>query len=543
MIQLIKKQLDLLVTRITTCFSQIKLLVFLGLFSLAVLLCIIVNSATTPPEPTVTFESSVSSIQEDIPTVNLKVNLSASSSKTVTVDYSVIGGTASETSWGSGKDYTIAGRTLIFEPGTVTKNISISIVNDYINEADETIKIKLSNPSNAILGANTLHTFTVRDNDRKSIVDIVRDFGAAGDGFTDDTKAIQKAVNTVYKLGGGLIVFPPGEYLVTSVNLKENITYYGYGATIKRPDYQDKWTRTFTIEYSGNVDSEPLIIQGLTFDGNSQNQGSYQDYELQQAHLIFLMGNPEYPGKLRASIEDATFRNGVADGITVYTNVDVKVADVEAIDVFRGGFVLVGGNSSAEVYNLTTRGEVDATGIDIEVDGEGYGDTMRVEVKLENLNLIDGDFDISVSDGSTVSGNNIVSDDGPFYIYSEDSKMKFTNSKFKVGAADGYTNRILFPHDVTFENCEFYVTRQETGKPYDYFAVANIWWQHPGWKVFRNQRIVFNNCSFKVDSNIQKTDTTYAIYLQPDSPDNNNKLILNAAVISKEFDEALKRKE
>ena len=38
----------------------------------------------------------------------------------------------------------------------------------------------------------------------------VRDFGAAGDGVTDDTEAIQHAVDEA----GGLIEFPPGDYLI-----------------------------------------------------------------------------------------------------------------------------------------------------------------------------------------------------------------------------------------------------------------------------------------------------------------------------------------
>ena len=82
----------------------------------------------------------------------------------------------------------------------------------------------------------------------------VKAFGAKGDGVTDDTAAIQKAVDLVYARGGGMIFFPPGTYLVTSVNIRENITYQGYDATIKKPDFltekigqeKAKWVRTFT---------------------------------------------------------------------------------------------------------------------------------------------------------------------------------------------------------------------------------------------------------------------------------------------------------
>jgi hypothetical protein len=363
----------------------------------------------------------------------------------------------------------------------------------------------------------------------------VKEFGARGNGITDDTKAIQTAVNTVYNQGGGTIVFPPGVYIVTSVQLKDNIMYEGYGATIKRPKNQGKWTRTFTAEYAGQKNSKPLIIKGFTFDGNRKNQGAYKNYELEQSHLIFLTANPKFPGKLQASIEDCLFKNGVADAISVYTNVSVKVNNCEAVDIFRGGFVLTGGNSSVEVKNFTTKGEVDAAGIDIEVDGRGYGNTLKVDVKFQNLNLINGNFDIGVADESIVIGNNIISHDAPFVLYSLNSKMKFTNSKFKVGASDGYTNRILFPHDVTFENCEFYVTRKETKRPYRFFSAADIWWQHSSQGIQRNQLLVFKNCLFKVDSNIKTNDTTYAIHIRRDVPFTNNNVMITGGHIAKDF--------
>src|ERR1035438_6022387 len=37
-------------------------------------------------------------------------------------------------------------------------------------------------------------------------------FGAKADGVTDDTDAIQKAINTVFTRGGGIVFFPRGVY-------------------------------------------------------------------------------------------------------------------------------------------------------------------------------------------------------------------------------------------------------------------------------------------------------------------------------------------
>ena len=50
----------------------------------------------------------------------------------------------------------------------------------------------------------------------------VRDFGAVGDGVTDDTVAIQTAINCMPR--GSRLVFPKGVYLTASLCLKSHIT-------------------------------------------------------------------------------------------------------------------------------------------------------------------------------------------------------------------------------------------------------------------------------------------------------------------------------
>ena len=73
---------------------------------------------------------------------------------------------------GSGTDYTLANGTLTISAGATTGNIDISgIVDDSIDEADETVVVTLSSPSNATLGSDKVHTFTITDNDNPPVVD------------------------------------------------------------------------------------------------------------------------------------------------------------------------------------------------------------------------------------------------------------------------------------------------------------------------------------------------------------------------------------
>lgn len=65
----------------------------------------------------------------------------------------------------------------------------------------------------------------------------VKDFGAVGDGVTDDSSAIGDAITAVITAGGGILYFPAGKYkclgrIGTFINV-ENLTLLGYGAEIQ----------------------------------------------------------------------------------------------------------------------------------------------------------------------------------------------------------------------------------------------------------------------------------------------------------------------
>ena len=75
-------------------------------------------------------------------TIDFVVTLNAQDDcKTVTVDWATEDGTAT-----AGEDYTAANGTLTFGPGETTKTVSVAVLDDEVEDDDETFTLTLSNP-------------------------------------------------------------------------------------------------------------------------------------------------------------------------------------------------------------------------------------------------------------------------------------------------------------------------------------------------------------------------------------------------------------
>jgi hypothetical protein len=54
----------------------------------------------------------------------------------------------------------------------------------------------------------------------------VRDHGAVGDGTTPDTAAIQQAIESCARAGGGKVLFPPGRFLSGTIHLRSRVSLF-----------------------------------------------------------------------------------------------------------------------------------------------------------------------------------------------------------------------------------------------------------------------------------------------------------------------------
>ena len=110
-------------------------------------------------------------------TANVILSLSAPSAKSVVVAASTNPVTASDPA-----DYTATSTNITFNPGSTQETLSIALVNDSLDEVDETFEVALSSPVNASISDN-LSEVTITDDDAPPSV-AVSDASAVDDNTT-----------------------------------------------------------------------------------------------------------------------------------------------------------------------------------------------------------------------------------------------------------------------------------------------------------------------------------------------------------------------
>lgn len=138
-----------------------------------------------------------------------------------------------------------------------------------------------------------IESLVQRINEREGYGVNVRDFGAKGDGVTDDYEAIQNALDH-----GGKIFFPRGVYMVSkTLKISSNTHIHGDKAIIKamnnssfdtispHPNQSNKhhtYLPMVTTKFAGDPENyvENILVEGIIFDWNNQPSDGYANVAL-----------------------------------------------------------------------------------------------------------------------------------------------------------------------------------------------------------------------------------------------------------------------
>jgi len=188
----------------------------------------------------------------------------------------------------------------------------------------------------------------------------VRSFGARGDGKTNDTAAIQRAIDATGRAGGGVVLLPAGVFLSGTLTLRSRITVeLAHGATLlASPDehdftaraqlpyqtYSDFETSDFANALLAGESLEHVAVVGEgTIDANRTKRFGPKPIALRRCKDVRVQGvtirnAPNYCVSLGGCetvvVEGITIRNAFADGIDpdCCRHVRISHCDIESDD-------------------------------------------------------------------------------------------------------------------------------------------------------------------------------------------------------------------
>ena len=347
-------------------------------------------------------------------------------------------------------------------------------------------------------------------------------FGAIPNDELDDTQYVEKALLYCQSRKINSLKISGGVYNISSIFIDEGIKIYSNdNSSFKRLANQDKWSRMFTTYINGKYMSKNLTIQfeGLRFDGNYLEQGNFSNHELEHQAIIFISGDISKKSQIKVSVKNCRFSNSAGDGIHLHQNVNASIEYCNFKNLFRGAVTMTGGNSDILLKNLKVeRGEI-ISGIDVEYDSPGDNNDQSIRIVAKNLN-VDGDFDIGLMEGC-FKGDNIICLSPPLNFFASNAKISINNSKFYGGEIEDC--RIIYPHNVSFNKCNFYLSPNlENDNVVGNFVVLF----NSSDKTMYGGLLKFENCNFYCDEISTNKYKKYAIRTYSDVAERNNRLII-----------------
>lgn len=316
----------------------------------------------------------------------------------------------------------------------------------------------------------------------------VLDFGAVGDGVTDDTVAIQAAIDS----GAKCIVFPQGTYIVNLLNPASPVPTNPYNNLY-----------CFSLYLNTNQDLQ-LISQGATIRRSSSpiNCSFYEIFRLNTTGKVTIEGFTfqAVPGQVGAGLTPPTIV-GRATGVNGFTFTNNRM-------VTCGGWYLYGGT------NLVISGNEFGTGIDhlalfdnagTYMDGvfitnnrfiRPFFDSIDINDGVQNF-VISGNYfeDANYADADPSDNNEHIDIGGATYAI---KKGVVTDNIFvqKVGTCDRFIYVKQSTEDVTISNNRMIwaaVSKKATNIGIDFYIAGN-------------NNIVSGNYIYGVDDGIKTTN-------------------------------------
>lgn len=295
----------------------------------------------------------------------------------------------------------------------------------------------------------------------------VRDYGATGNGQTDDTKAIQNAIDYASNHGGGTVSFPKATYIAKNIVQKPNTTLtFVTGTTLKFPKGSGGTDRMIIVgaldgsQLPTNTTNSSYVIvgNGLIIDASNVSSNS-------TINGIYVSGATNF------TIDGVNGQNFVSgyliEVIRSYGSKEVYPSNGKITNITNknqrswGGAIAIECASNLTIDTVNAQGGV---GVDMESDEEvmGSGSVTFKNITIQNVTINNGDYAVNInphrSIADTVTMHNLKATKASIlYLYANTDapQGKIQNVSIYDSTGDGggvVANGFESPNDVVVNN-------------------------------------------------------------------------------------------
>ena len=394
-----------------------------------------VNIADNDLQPTINLSANQTIVEGNTNPQNVSytVTLSNASTQAITVQYATANGTAI-----AGSDYTSTSGTLTFNPGVTSQVINIPILNDSINEANETFTLNLASPINASLGTAKTATTAITDTLSASVTTTLP--GSVENLTLTGTAAINGTGNANNNVIRG------NSANNTLTGLDGNDTYSFLANTALGTD-------TITETTTGGIDN--LDFTGTTA-GVNVNLGITTSQTVNSRLKLILSANNVIENATGGTGNDRLTGNALNNTLNGSSGND-QLQGLGGDDILWGGLgddILTGGLGNDQ-YRFQGNGIFSSSlGVDYITQFDAGQD--KIALSLGTFNAITNTLGQSLTDFAVVSDDELVNASNARIVYSQSTGSVFYNQDGNIlGTGTVFEFARLGNLDITLASSDF----------------------------------------------------------------------------------------
>lgn len=182
----------------------------------------------------------------------------------------------------------------------------------------------------------------------------VTHYGAIGNGSTNDTTAIQDAIDAADSNGGGRVYIPANTYAATQIKMKSRVTLYGDGAGTILKQIANTDNTDFII--LSDIEQVGCVVRDLLIDGNQSNQTTANT----GITLDNTSGTTFIQGDHLHNIKNVSVVLTRGTGIEIIVSRECKLSNIFVNDTLEHGVLMQGTDCT---LTAVTSGKTEKAGI------------------------------------------------------------------------------------------------------------------------------------------------------------------------------------